>query len=105
MRFPRGASGARYCNVHLFGSMSLGATHMDPKTRNLDDDWRFSSVVGVGAKVFVSDNVSLRLQASMPITFIYTSGGMWCGPGGRYTSIGGEGSVQGNLLAGLTFAF
>ena len=92
-------------NVHVFGSLSLGATRIDPKTRNLSDEWKFSTIFGLGTKVFVSERVALRLQASMPITFIYTSGGMWCGGGGCYTSIGGEGSVQGNLLAGLTFAF
>jgi hypothetical protein len=92
-------------NVHVFGSLSLGATHIDPKTRDLSDEWKFSTIFGIGTKVFVSERVALRLQASMPLTFIYTSGGMWCGGGGCYTSIGGEGSVQGNLLAGLTFAF
>ena len=92
-------------NVRFFGSMSLGATHVDPKPAVLDDDWKFSTIFGVGAKVFVSDRVAIRLQASMPLTLIYTSGGMFCGGGGCYSTIGGEGVVQGNLLAGLTFAF
>ena len=92
-------------NVRFFGSMSLGATHVDPEPRRYDDDWRFSMIFGVGTKVFVSDRIGLRLQASMPLTFIYTSGGMYCDGGGCYSSMGGEGVVQGNLLAGLTFAF
>jgi hypothetical protein len=92
-------------NVRIFGSMSLGATHIDPEPAILDDDWKFSTIFGLGAKVFVSDRIALRLQASMPVTYIYTSGGLFCGGGGCYTTLGGEGVVQGNLLAGLTFAF
>ncbi|MEE8572355.1 MAG: hypothetical protein V3T20_03760 [Gemmatimonadota bacterium] len=92
-------------NLRMFGTLSMGATHVDPKPSALDDDWRFSTIFGIGTKVFVSDRIALRLQASMPVTFIQTSGGMFCGPGGCYTTLGGMGIAQGNLLAGLTFAF
>ncbi len=92
----------RQGNVRFFGLMTLGATHFDPKGSQYADDWRFSTVFGVGAKVFFSEKVGLRLQATMPVTWLWSTGYCdWfygCG-------VTGQGVVQGNLSAGLTFAF
>ena len=95
----------RQGNVRLFGTMTIGATHVDPKPSVLSDDWRFSAIFGVGAKVLFSERVGIRLQASMPLTFIASSGAVFCGGGACYTTIGGEGLPQGNLSAGLIVAF
>ena len=88
-------------NVRFFGSFTLGATHLAPKESVYADDWRFSTVFGIGAKVFVSEKVGLRLQASLPLTWLWS--GAYCGWYG--CTYGGQGVVQGNLSAGLTFAF
>jgi hypothetical protein len=89
-------------NVRFYGLFTLGATHFDPKGSQYADDWRFSTVFGVGAKVFFSERVGLRPQAAMPLTWLWSTAYCdWfygCG-------VGGQGIIQGNLSAGLTFAF
>jgi len=86
-------------NTDFFGTVTLGATQFSPKTAS--DEWLFSSTMGVGAKVFMSERIGLRLQADWLLSFVTSS--MWCGWYG--CSLSGQAISQGMLSAGLIFAF
>jgi hypothetical protein len=88
-------------NADFFGTVTLGATQLSPKNVAAGDEWLFSSTLGVGTKVFLSERIGLRLQADWMLNFVTSS--MWCGWYG--CSLGGQAISQGMLSAGLIFAF
>jgi len=49
--------------VNPFITGSLGIARIDPQFNNLDSDDRFSTSFGGGVKIFLADNVGLRLEA------------------------------------------
>lgn len=99
--------------VRPFGTVSLGMTRMHVKEQvNLegdyyyvDDAYRFSATVGAGAKVFLTDNIGIRLQARMllPMEFsgLYLSGGSGGTSGGASFRVP---MIQGDFTAGLIIA-
>jgi hypothetical protein len=99
--------------AHPFASFSLGATWYDPAQRTIDvdgrtlqigDEWRFSMILGLGAKYFPSDRVALRVQGHLYGTFLDTGGGVFCGFGGCSLGLFGAGIFQADLSGGLTIA-
>ncbi len=92
-----------------FVSFTLGATHYNPKEkvideRSVDDEWRFSMILGLGVKYFPGERIGLRLQGHLTSTFLDTGGSLWCGPGGCSFGLFGWGVYQGEVSAGLTLA-
>jgi opacity protein-like surface antigen len=93
-----------------FVSFTLGATHYNPKERSIDgrtidDEWRFSFILGLGVKTFFSERVGARLQGHFYSTFMDTGGSLWCGGGGCSFGLFGYGIYQGDISAGLSVAF
>jgi opacity protein-like surface antigen len=93
-----------------FFSATLGVTHFMPDGstiggRNIDDEWRFSFILGGGVKYFPSERVGLRLGAHLYSTLLDSSSGLWCGAGGCSLGLFGYGIFQGDVQAGLTVAF
>lgn len=92
-------------NIMPFSMLTLGATRyilsdMDPlfsPVPNPDDVWKFSIILGLGAKFYLSERVGLLVSGRMPFTF--TSGFLGIGTGGL--SVGGTGNVQFDVSAGL----
>jgi hypothetical protein len=97
-----GVYGVRRGNVMPFGSLTLGATLFHPKENNLSDEWRFSATLGLGAKLYLSERVGVRLQGRLMMPFQWGSGGLWCGPGGCSIGVGTTTTIlQGDLTGGL----
>jgi hypothetical protein len=92
-----------------FVKFSLGATYFNPASGNLggvnvSSEWRFSMMLGLGAKYFFSPRVGLRLQGDLIGTFLSSSGGVFCGFGGCSLGLFGYGMWSGDLMGGLTIA-
>lgn len=86
--------------VNPFITVSAGITRIEPKFRNLDSDDRFSTSFGGGAKIFLSENVGLRLEARGFWTDLDT------GFDDRYSRYdSGDGLFQGQGSVGLIIAF
>jgi hypothetical protein len=92
-------------NIMPFSMLTLGATryilsNLKPRysaVENPDDVWKFSIILGLGAKFYLSERVGLLVSGRMPFTF--TSGFLGIGTGGL--SVGGTGIVQFDVSAGL----
>jgi len=95
-----GVGGMPQGNILPFTSLSLGATRYILKDFN-QDEWKFSIILGLGAKVYANDRLGLRVQARMPWTIFSGGAGIGCGGGGCYTTFGGTGIAQIDVSAGL----
>jgi hypothetical protein len=101
-----GIGGVRQGKVLPFGMVTLGASRFAFKDiRAADDLWKFSIVLGLGAKVYASERIGLRVQATLPWTMMSGGAGIGCGYGGCYTTVGGVGVAQFLATAGLMFMF
>jgi hypothetical protein len=62
----------------------LGATHYvtgDFESREIDNETKFSTTWGGGAKIYPSNNIGLRIVGQWTPTYIKTdSDGVWCDP-------------------------
>ncbi|MCK5619955.1 MAG: hypothetical protein KAJ17_11165, partial [Candidatus Krumholzibacteria bacterium] len=65
----------------------------------------FSMIFGLGAKIYATDRIGLRVQARLPFTFISGGAGIGCGTGGCYTTVGGSGIAQFDVSAALMLMF
>jgi hypothetical protein len=101
-----GLGGTKQGKALPFAMFTLGATRFDYKdVPQADDTWKFSIILGFGAKYYVNKRVGLRVQGLMPFTFVSGGGGFACGTGGCYTTVGGSGVAQINVSGGLIFMF
>lgn len=97
-----GVYGVRQGNIMPFGSFTLGATLFHPKDKDFSDEWRFSATLGLGAKIYLSERVGLRLQGRLMMPFQWGGGGLWCGTGGCSVGVGTTTTIlQGDLTGGL----
>jgi hypothetical protein len=96
-----GLRGIPQGNLMPFGSLTLGATRYNLKDSTFSDEWKFSMILGVGAKFYPNDRLGVRVQARLPFTFTSTYLGF--GPGGAM--VGGTGIAQFDLSGGLFLMF
>lgn len=90
-------AGMRNDKIMPYTSLTLGTTRY---ILDYGDEWKFSIILGVGAKVYLNDRIGLMVGGQMPFTFTNTFLGI--GTGGM--SIGGTGIIQLDLVAGLIIA-
>lgn len=83
---------------------TLGATLFDPAPSDLDNEYRFSVSVGGGVKIMATENFGVRLEGRFYSTVIEARD-EFCDFGGCYTSDNGQYLYQGEVRAGLIFAF
>ena len=83
----------------------LGMTHFHTSYGYGGSDNRFSLAVGGGVKLDLSRHVGLRFDARAYLTFVSTSGGMFCGSYGCGASFSGAGFVQGEGTGSLLVRF
>lgn len=101
-----GVGGVRQGDLLPFGMVTLGATRFAFKDLPAADDlWKFSIILALGAKVYPTDRIGLRIQATLPWTMMSGGAGIGCGPGGCYTTVGGVGVAQFLATAGVMFMF
>ena len=87
--------GLRQNNILPFGLFTLGASRF---AAGGDDTWKFAVVLGLGAKIYVSDRIGLLVQGRMPYSFL--SSGITLGTGG--VGVGGWGVAQFDIGGGIT---
>lgn len=94
-----------------FAAFTLGATWYDPKENSItdgdrviqiNDEWRFSMILALGAKYFVGERIGLRVQGRLYATFLDSGGGVFCGFGGCSLGLFGTGVIQGDFSGGVT---
>jgi hypothetical protein len=96
-----GVGGVKNDNIFGFTKFTLGATRYAPKEPGFSDDWRFSIVLGLGAKMYVNERLALRVEGDMPFTVFSGGAGIGIGPGGGYVSLGGSGIAQWQVFGGV----
>lgn len=90
-----------------FFALTLGATHFDPSSSDLGDDWRFSFGGALGVKTYLSDNIGLRAQGRVWMTGLSGDTDFWCTLPGGCVIAGGGGTffTQGEFSGGIMFVF
>ncbi len=93
-----------------FVSFTLGAAYLNPKQKNIEgrtisSETRFAMMLGLGAKMFMSERIGLRLQGHFNSIFMDTGGSVFCGGGGCSFGLFGWGIYQGEVSAAATVAF
>ena len=90
--------------LEAFGSFSLGATQFAFQEDAYNDEWRFSLTLGLGAKIWLSDKIGLRLQSRLLVPVTWAGLGFYCGTGGCGTSANaGSTMISGDVSGGLVF--
>ena len=86
----------------LFGGLNLGTVGLEPKDSRYSGVWKFAFDVHVGAKIFVTEMIGLRLQAGVNFPVQYLGAAFTLGGAGSAASVSATGSVtQVNFLGGL----
>jgi hypothetical protein len=68
--------------IKPFAGLALGTTRYFGKGSFNEKYWRFSGAVELGAKIFLTDLIGIRLQTNMTLPFQFSGGGIFCGTGG-----------------------
>ena len=77
-----------------FTGLSLGGTRFAFEG---EDDWKFSIIVSLGAKIHLNDKIGVMVAGQLPISFT----GAFVGFGTGGLSLGGYGITQFDVAAGL----
>lgn len=93
-----GVGGVRKGNVLPFGSVTLGATRLAVEGT---DDWKFSMIFGLGAKIYSSGKIGFMIQGNWALTFTDAWGGVTVGTGGAGVGISGTGISQFDIGGGV----
>lgn len=90
-----GVAGVQNGKVMPFTGLTLGTTRyiLD----GFDDEYKFSIILSIGAKVYLNERIGLMISGQMPFTF--TDAFVGIGTGGM--SFGGTGIVQMDVVGGL----
>lgn len=90
-----------------FFALTIGATHFDPSSSDLGDDWRFSFGGALGVKTYLSETIGLRAQGRVWMSSLSGDTDFWCTlPGGCIiASSDGTFFTQGEFSGGLMFVF
>jgi hypothetical protein len=100
-----GIGGVQNGKVMPFGLFTLGATRLAAKSRLSSDVWKFSLMLGFGAKIYLGEHIGIRVQARLPWVVVDGGGALACGGGGCFVSLGGSGFVQPDVGVGLMLLF
>ena len=80
--------------IKPFGLISAGTSRYWIKEEaGVDENyrqWFFSTEFGLGAKIFINENLGLRLQGAVTTPWDFAGGGMYWGVGGGGASAGGS---------------
>ena len=96
--------------VSPFATLGFGFTVWSPKNSSLEGKTQFSTTVGGGLKIWLSDLIGIRMQATLLLPMIYNGYGFGCGIGtggincssNVYTRVT---PVQGEFSGGIVFRF
>jgi len=91
--------------VMPFSIFTLGAARFAAQSPLTSDIWKFSLILGLGAKFYLSDHLGIRVQARLPWVVVDGGGAVACGGGGCAVALGGSGFVQPDVGVGLMLLF
>lgn len=91
--------GVRQGNLLPYGMVTLGGTRYIFEEPG--DVWKFSIILGGGAKLFLNDKVGLLAQVRLPFTFLSGGFGFSTGSDGATATIVGTGIVQFDVGLGV----
>lgn len=95
----------------FFGLTIGGALYMadtialaNGRTLTPQDTWRFAATLALGTKIWMSDNIGVRLEGRMLMPMVFNGGGFYFGTGGAgLTTSAGIPSLQFAFTGGLVF--
>lgn len=94
--------GVQQGNLLPFGVFTVGATNFNPKEDGLSSEWRFSLTVGLGAKVYLSEKIGIRLQGNLLMPVQWAGGSVYFGTGGSGVGVSaGSTMLQIDVRGGL----
>jgi hypothetical protein len=93
--------GVQKGDVMPYGKFTLGGTRYAVDRPGLSDEWQFSVILGIGAKVYPSEKIAIRLEGTMPWTFTNGGVGLGFGSGGAGLYVGGSGIAQFTVALGV----
>jgi hypothetical protein len=93
-----------------FVTAGIGVAVWAPKTSSLNTKTQFSGILGGGLKLWLTDALGIRLQATMLMPMVYNGFGFGCGIGTGGASCGSNlytriTPIQGDFSGGLVFRF
>ena len=91
--------------VPLFVSGGFGLSHFNPEESKLNSETRFSINVGLGSKIFLTENISFRLDSRIYGTFFNSDSAIFCDVDTCAVYISSDMWFQSEVSAGLTFSF
>ena len=92
--------------VRGFFTATAGVTYYEPMDHSFSGEWKFSLSGGAGVKLFLSDNVGIRLQGRLLFPLVSAGSGFACGlPGGCFVGINAWTTVSADTTIGLILAF
>ena len=90
--------------AYFFGGIDLGAAGLEPKNNDYTGRWKFAFDLHAGAKIFINDNIGIRMQAGLNLPVQYFGAAFTVGTGGTGTGVTASSSItQVCLLGGLCF--
>jgi hypothetical protein len=96
--------GARKGRSVTFSSVSIGATHFNPKGVDVNGTWKLSVSVGVGAKVYFTRRIGARLHGRLLPTFLSTGSNIFCDDDRCYSKIESGAMLQWEISVGVVIA-
>lgn len=88
----------------VFGGVNLGTAGLVPKDSEYSGRWKFDVDLHLGAKIFPSEKVGIRLQTGLNLPIQYFGAAFTIGTGGAGAGVTATGTVtQLYFLGGLIF--
>ncbi len=97
-----GLGGVRRGNTLPYASFTLGATRL---MAGGEDSWKFSTILGLGVKAYMSPKIGLMVQGNWAFTWTDVWGGVTVGTGGAGVGVTGTGISQFDVGGGLIICF
>lgn len=92
--------------IRPFGTIGVGASGFVPKEPQYNSWWSFAMTLGLGAKINITQNIGIRLQARLLMPLTYAGMGLYCGGGGCGGGLTASSTViSGDFMGGLIFGF
>jgi hypothetical protein len=94
-----GLGGMQNGKVMPYGKFTLGGTRyqVDGFT---GDEWQFSMIFGIGAKIYPNERIAIRLEGTLPFTVTNGGVGVGVGTGGAGVYMSGTGISQWTVALG-----
>lgn len=91
--------------VPFYATGGLGLVHFSPEDDNLNDETRFSMNVGLASKVYLTENISFRIDGRAYATFFNSESNIFCDIDTCTMYLSSEMWFQTEVSAGIGYRF